>query len=246
MSCENIASDLDAYVDAELAPEDQKRIAAHLEKCAACAGLVADLTRLRDTARSLEPIAPPEHIWRSLHARIHNDPHQLPGDVPRAGTSVSRTRTRSWLALAAALAVIAAGVSIGVHHAWRVTPASPAASGDNALAPDSVKSLADELRQADQLCRDAITRLDAMTEPDATRLDAAVVAGLKRDQDVLDRAIAESRAAVERDPASVVARESLFQALRQKLGLLQDTIALINDARTRQDAQPATLGRKSS
>jgi hypothetical protein len=69
---------------------------------------------------------------------------------------------------------------------------------------------------------------------------------LKRDQDVLDRAIAESRAAVERDPASVVARESLFQALRQKLGLLQDTIALINDAMTRQDAQPATLGRKSS
>jgi hypothetical protein len=246
MSCEDIARDLDAYVDAELAPEEQARIAAHLETCSACAGLVTDLTRLRDTARSLGPIVPPEHVWRSLYARIHDDQNQRPNDAGTSGTSGARTRWRSWLALAAALVVIAAGASIAVHLGSRATPASSVASRDNAVAPDSVKSLADELRQADQLCRDAIAQLDAMTAPDATRLDPAVVATLKRDQGVLDRAIAESRAAFERDPASAVARESLFQALRQKLGLLQDTIALINDARTRQDVQPRDLGRKSS
>ena len=64
---------------------------------------------------------------------------------------------------------------------------------------------------------------------------------------MLDRAIAESRAALEQDPASRAARESLFQALRQKLGLLQDTVALVNDLRASPEAAaPAPSPGKSS
>ena len=48
---------------------------------------------------------------------------------------------------------------------------------------------------------------------------------------VIDMAIDESRAALNDQPANDAARESLFQALRSKVVLLQDTVALINEMR---------------
>ena len=47
---------------------------------------------------------------------------------------------------------------------------------------------------------------------------------------VIDRAINESRAALAQEPASVLAQESLLEALDTKVALLQDTVALASDA----------------
>jgi hypothetical protein len=47
----------------------------------------------------------------------------------------------------------------------------------------------------------------------------------------MDRAIAESRAALNSEPQNVAARDSLFDALKRKVALLQDTIALMNQMR---------------
>ena len=59
------------------------------------------------------------------------------------------------------------------------------------------------------------------------------------------RLIAENRAAVTSEPASVAARETLFQALRSKVSLLQDTITLINEMRKGNNAAAAQLVNKS-
>ena len=48
---------------------------------------------------------------------------------------------------------------------------------------------------------------------------------------VIDDAIGDSRAALKTDPSSDLAQDSLFEALRSKVTLLQDTIALINEMR---------------
>ena len=48
---------------------------------------------------------------------------------------------------------------------------------------------------------------------------------------VLDGAIGESRDALQKEPENDVAQESLFEALRNKIALLQDIIALINEMR---------------
>ena len=42
---------------------------------------------------------------------------------------------------------------------------------------------------------------------------------------------AESRAALKSEPQSTVARDSLFNALRRKVAVLQDTISLMNEMR---------------
>ena len=47
----------------------------------------------------------------------------------------------------------------------------------------------------------------------------------------IDQAIVESRAALTNDPESQPARESLFEALRRKVGVLQATVTLMNEMR---------------
>ena len=54
---------------------------------------------------------------------------------------------------------------------------------------------------------------------------------LKANLTVLDGAIGESREALKQEPENDVAQQSLFEALSNKVALLQDTIALINEMR---------------
>jgi len=53
---------------------------------------------------------------------------------------------------------------------------------------------------------------------------------------VIDQAILESRAALRTQPASEPAQASLVENFKAKLGLLQDTVALINEMRKGNEA----------
>ena len=57
----------------------------------------------------------------------------------------------------------------------------------------------------------------------------------------IDQAISESRAALRAEPASEPARESLIESFKAKMGLLQDTVALINEMRKGNDAGAARI-----
>jgi hypothetical protein len=70
-----------------------------------------------------------------------------------------------------------------------------------------------------------------MAEGGDDSLDPVVAGTLRTNLTVLNRAIAESRQALADDPGSVPARDSLFEALRQKVVLLQSTVTLINEMR---------------
>jgi hypothetical protein len=58
---------------------------------------------------------------------------------------------------------------------------------------------------------------------------------------VIDQAIGESRVALQAQPTSAPAQESLFDAFRSKIALLQDTIALINEMRKGDQAGAARV-----
>lgn len=66
---------------------------------------------------------------------------------------------------------------------------------------------------------------------DQNAIDPQTAAMLQKNLKVIDQAIAESRAALRSEPESAPARDSLFDALKRKLVLLQDTIALMNEMR---------------
>ena len=48
---------------------------------------------------------------------------------------------------------------------------------------------------------------------------------------MIDQAIGESRSALRSQPSSTNAQDSLFEAMRNKVALLQQTVELINEVR---------------
>ena len=54
---------------------------------------------------------------------------------------------------------------------------------------------------------------------------------VERNLILIDKAIADSRTALQGQPGSLVAQASLFDAYRQKVALLQDLIAMASEAK---------------
>jgi hypothetical protein len=231
MSCESYAAALSDYIDGTLQASDDPldvtrldALDAHLAGCARCRAVVEDLHTLRDAARRLERHVPPGHVW----ARI-------------ADAVESRERRRwyavlTWqpLAAAALLVLVLGGVS---WFAWQqVAPAPDApiaarpATGP-APDPDLVQDVETQLKLAEEHYVKAIAGLEAITKAEGSELDPQTAEVLQTNLNVIDQAIGESRDALRVEPASDLARQSLFDALRTKVTLLQDTIALINEMR---------------
>ena len=92
-------------------------------------------------------------------------------------------------------------------------------------------SILAEYQLAERNLTNTIEGLERITATDSTALDMETADVVKANLTVLDGAIGESREALQREPENDVAQESLFEALRNKVALLQDTIALINEMR---------------
>ena len=150
---------------------------------------------------------------------------------------------------AAAALVIAVGSAVTLMYRGRGgTPASPSAAATtaagNAAAPSPVEAV-QAVDVAQQQFEKAIADLEKVAKANQQALDSSTSATIDKNLGILDQAIAENRAAVKAEPASVAARATLFDALRQKVSLLQDTISLINEMRKGNNAAAAQLVNKS-
>jgi len=99
---------------------------------------------------------------------------------------------------------------------------------------------------AQQQFEKAIAELEKVAKSNQQALDPETSATIDKNLGIIDQAIADNRVAVAQEPSSVAARETLFQALRSKVTLLQNTIALINEMRKGNNAAAAQLVNKSS
>lgn len=233
MNCHHYEAALSEYVDGALQGSDEPDDAAvldgierHLAECERCRAIVEDLHTLRDAARTLEPHVPPAHLW----TRIANE------------TSI-RSRRPGWailppavrwqpLAAAAVLLLVLGGSWIGWRQLTAPAPAGTAARPQGQLPdPALVQDVETELRLAEEHYVRAIAGLETIAKSEGSELDPQTAEVLQANLTVIDAAIGESRAALQTEPSSDVARNSLFEGLRRKVTLLQDTIALINEMR---------------
>ena len=77
----------------------------------------------------------------------------------------------------------------------------------------------------------AIAQLEQIVRSGSEDVSADALDTLQRNVTTIDSAIAESRAALTDNPASQPARTSLFEALGNKVTLLQNTVVLMNEMR---------------
>lgn len=187
---------LNEYVDGTLAARERATVEAHLADCAGCQAAIVELRALLTAAAALPKSIPPQrNLWTAIETRI----------VQRATGNVQR---RWWRGAVAAAAVLA--IALGIYRLLPpfAAPYRPAEEGAGWAAVQ-----ADFDRASDEL------ELTLATERE--RLRPETVALLERNLAVIDAAIAESRAALARDPANGELRRFFAAASRQKVELLR-------------------------
>ena len=211
----------------------------HLSECEDCRRFEADMRRIRDLAGSLDTLAPPDGVWLQVAGRLRQEGRvQAPPPIVRSAPH----RRYAILAIAASL-IVAVGASLmflfplfGSRNAQ-----SAATQAGTETTADTVKSVEDDFRLAEQHLQSGIAKLEEAARADESTIDPQTAATLKKNLAVIDQAIDESRAALKSEPQSTIARDSLFQALRRKVDLLQDTIALMNEMRKGDAAGAASI-----
>ena len=243
-SCDRCASLIGDLVDGPIEASAQRELDEHLEACPACRAVLADLRDIRRIAGRLPDYTPRPEVWSGIARRLETELALRPRPL--------WTGARVALAMAATLLVAVAS------SVWLLRGPAPATRGAAANAPatpaapviqsqgDLVQDVDEHLRIADEHYVKAIAGLEQVVQTEQAALDPAVAATLQKNLGVIDQAIRESRAAIKTQPNNQVVQTSLFEALRQKVALLEDTVALINVMRKGDQAGAAKiLGRQS-
>ncbi len=250
MNCEHYEDAIGDLVDGSIDEARRIEVERHLRDCEPCRELLADLRQIRAAAAHLPQQAPPRAVWNRIAA-------QLPAPAPREKRSFfhalwatppfgSRsTRLRlAWsagAALAVALLVFAVALPRMRPAAPRQASTAPSSAAVHANDAELVQSVESELRLAEQHYEKAITGLEQIAKAGEGTLDPAVASTLRKNLSVVDQAIHDSRLALQTQPTNELAQESLFEAFRRKVGLLQDTVGLINEMRKGNQAEAAKI-----
>ena len=242
MSCQDYEQAIHELADGALDDAGRRRLDAHLATCAACRALAADIRAIRGAARALEPPVPPPGVWPRLaeHIRAQRTPKAHRGwQMPAR-----------WLAAAAVLVVAIGAALVFIRFSPAPPPPAPTpapvgpvtpVSAGNATPDEFVQGVETELQAAQLHYENALKNLEQMAQSGSPGVDTQVAKTFRDNVTLVDQAIQDSRAALRTDPQSQPARESLFEALRRKVALLQDTIALVNEMRKGNQAGAAAI-----
>ena len=211
MSCERTIALLDDYVDGTLPTDTALRVRDHVAECAGCARELEDLRRLLDELGGLaDSIEPDRDLWPSISAR-----------TPRR-TSLSN----GWWALLAAsvvLGLLGLGYGLGVGVGVQPTDADPSVPFPTAATapatPATARGNAAEPALATLI--DAKQALRAALEQRRTSLPAETMATVDANLALIEKAIAEIRGAVERDPTNRELNSMLVAYHQREIDLLQ-------------------------
>ena len=227
-------------VDGTIGSIRRAELEQHLDECATCRALLDGPAADPRRGGGARPLEPPDRAWLQIAGRLRQE-----GRVTATG---ARSRRRALRDLARDRG--RAGHRRRARRSVRCccaqtrrTPEQPPrrpprATRRPASRPEPWSECGRRAahREGDRRARERSAR--------RTRtLDPADAATIDKNLGIIDQAIAENRAAVRAEPQSVAARETLFEALRRRSSLLQDTISLINEMRKGNNAAAAQLVR---
>lgn len=210
---EHLGERLSAYVDGDLEGEVLAGAETHLATCEACRVAVQDLRRVVGLARALDDRPPAADLWPSIAERIGA---ARPDVVPIGSRRRSFAFSVPQLAAAAlALCALSAG---GAVTAARFLAPGRAPAPLTLTAPGGVaRPVADVTASYDA----AIHELEGLLSTRRGDLDTATVRAVETSLRIIDQAIAQARAAVERDPNDVYLNGHLRSTLDRKLDVLR-------------------------
>lgn len=247
MNCETYRQSVQALIEGDLDPTQQRALEAHAAACAACRTLTADLEAIRDAGHALERRTPSKDVWARIQLQLTAEPaFKKAAAERRAREAEAAARSAHWnwpvLAMAASLLIALVAGSLYVVNLSRTPATAPITAGaGNPTSGELVQSIENELDQAAAHYEKAIAGLEQVANASDSPLDPELMTTLKANLGVIDQAIYDSRSALKAAPTNRLAQESLFEAFRRKVALLQDTIALMNEMRKGNQAGAARV-----
>ncbi|HKG90507.1 MAG TPA: zf-HC2 domain-containing protein [Gemmatimonadaceae bacterium] len=209
------------HADDALPPGERAAADEHLAGCGACrARLGAVRALLRGAAELPRSVEPAEELWPGVRAAIERRQVVSLGAAPHGRRAAWWRAPAARLAAAAVLLVaLSSGVTAVLMQRGREESASPAARPWPAADPGREAAVEFVRREGDyqRLARE----LEAAVAARRDSLSPEAVATLERSVRVIDAAIAEARAALEREPGNRALVEMLSASYRQKLDLLK-------------------------
>lgn len=219
-----LSEHLDGALDASAAEAMER----HLDRCPDCAHLAEELREVRDHARALRPVAPPRDLWPAIRTRLNEaEVVTFPGS-PEPPVHARRTVRFTVPQLAAAALALMLGTGIA---GWALGGA--AAPDDIALpASDPSVSFAEamEAGDVDGDLGDDLRALELMLREGRDRLDPNIRRLVESNLAVIERAISESRAALEVDPGNGYLEQHLNGVLERKRAYLRQAADFVSQA----------------
>src|SRR5688500_310503 len=147
MFCRQYAEAIQELADGTLGPVRRAELQTHLDQCENCRALAADLQKIRDAARALDRLVPPDRVWLQIAGQLHRE--------GRVTASVAGGRRRAAIYAIAAALLLMVGGSVWLLYPLRQStnivsgpsgPTDPGTQGPsapsgNAAATDPVQSV---------------------------------------------------------------------------------------------------------
>lgn len=254
MTCDELDERLSDWLENDVDLATRTMLERHAATCARCTALVSDLALIRREAASLPELVPSRDLWPEIEARIQAPVIALEQSRTAPAAARHSSMRRAWWLGAAAAALVAVTAGVTYYMAIQVQPepvvagTSTSVSAPDSAAPEMIaeppatlasgteepapQRNARPVRSApvpnaaqSEYARD-VAQLRAIVSQRRSEFDSATIAVLEKNLEVIDRAIAESRAALQADPASEFLADQLARAMTKKVAILR-TVALL-------------------
>lgn len=235
---------LSEYLDGDLDARDEALIEAHLVGCATCRATLAELRAVVARAVALPATEPETDLWDGIRSRIEEERPAVTAPAAgarrrlsfrsplfggaRSADQQARTPRRvslSWPQLAAAAVVL---VAVSGGAVWLATGAGRGEPFDRTAvssAPTRTRLDGVEDRALPYFVtnehRATIMKLEEALAQRRDALDPVTIAVLESNLRIIDAAIAEAVAALEREPGNAYLNRHLGNTVEKKIDVLR-------------------------
>ncbi|HWC72552.1 MAG TPA: anti-sigma factor [Gemmatimonadales bacterium] len=209
---------LSEYIDGELDSSERAALEAHLATCGQCYAALGELRQVIARAQALQDTPPGKDLWPAIRAGITEERgvRLTPGRRPAVPARRFSFSVPQLLAASIALVLLSGGGAWMALQSRQTNLATSAPSSASTARP-RITEAATWTGRTDA----AIADLQTALAQNESRLDTATVRIVRQNLAIIDRAIADARVALQKDPGNAYLNLHLADTMRRKVELLR-------------------------
>jgi hypothetical protein len=205
-------------------PEVMDALTAHADACPSCRAALDRWRELSEAAGALRRQWHSPELWPRIHQALAHESQVRRPEKP-APSGIFRAACRRWRELAAAAAVIALMISIGwvLARSLRTPALKPDPEAEKRLLTENALR---DIETSESAYVQSIEKLSRLVEPKIDNTASPLMVSYREKLTLIDAAIAECRAGIERNRFNAHMRMELLSIYREKQRTLEDVMRI--------------------